>query len=154
MDGLNKFNVPLDPNEVRKIQETRRKIPTKEEILKNREIEVVEAAAAKIDEVKLAVPGTKIKEVSKPEIEEKEELTEEVRKKITELMLDIEKEEGEKEKKGEIPKRLISISVDNKTAIFTFDYFDEFETTEYNFENEKWGNPLKTPKPEFNQPTQ
>ncbi len=146
MNELNNFNVPLDHNETRKIQEERKPYSPEElaKIQKNlepRRFETTEFFSAYIK----ATCGAKMKEEN--------ELSKETRKKISELIDDIKKQEEEKEKKDQIPLKFISISATDKGVIFIFDYFDEIVIKKYSFNSKKW-KVSKLPKPEFNQPAQ
>ena len=148
MDGINKFNVPLDPEEVRKIQAGRK--PQTEAPKKN----ITEEVSAMIDEIPLNESGKNTKEYHGVTIDGDEEILIKRQTEVYQLIDEVLQQAKKKEIKGEIPKKLLSVLVTDDKATFTSDYFDVIAHREYDFIKGEWGEELKTPKPEFNQPVQ
>ncbi|KKR43895.1 hypothetical protein A2356_03310 [Candidatus Nomurabacteria bacterium RIFOXYB1_FULL_39_16] len=148
MDGINKFNVPLDPEEVRKIQAGRK--PQTEAPKKN----ITEEVSAMIDEIPLNESGKNTKEYHGVTIIGDEKILIKRQTEIYQLIDEILPQEIKKEARGEIPKKLLSILVTDDKATFISDYFDVIVHREYDFIKGEWGEELKTHKPEFNQSAQ
>jgi hypothetical protein len=118
--------------------------------LKADELELLEEFEKAFSNTRTTGPNTTKEDIYNIKIEEKEDLLPAVKEKLLELIPDLVKRGEEQEKRGNIMKKIVSISVDNKKAIFTFDYFDTIETEQFIFSTGKWEIlPPKT-KPEFN----